>query len=45
VDILVADADLEQARALLAEAEAGRLRLSDDADVREAGGPTIILKE
>jgi hypothetical protein len=32
VDILVAEADLEQARELLASAEAGELRLSDDAD-------------
>jgi hypothetical protein len=32
VDILVAEADLEQARELLASAESGELRLSDDAD-------------
>lgn len=45
VDILVADADVEQARALLAEAEAGRLRLGDDADVRAAAPPTSTAKE
>ena len=45
VDILVADTDVEQARALLAEAETGRLRLADDADVRDAGTPTITAKE
>lgn len=32
VDIVVADEDAERARALLAEAEAGALRLDDDAD-------------
>jgi len=39
VKILVADEDVEQARALLAEAEDGRLRLADDADVRDARAP------
>ena len=33
VDILVPDEDAERARALLAEADAGTLRLSDDTDV------------
>ena len=33
VDILVRDEDVEQARALLAAADAGTLRLSDDPDV------------
>lgn len=33
VDIFVPDADVDRARALLAAAEAGALRLSDDADV------------
>ena len=33
VDIFVPDADVDRARALLATAEAGALRLSDDADV------------
>ena len=33
VDILVRDEDVEQARALLAAADAGTLRLSDDTDV------------
>ena len=32
VEILVSEADLEQARELLASAEAGDLRLADDAD-------------
>ena len=32
VEILVSDTDLEQARELLASAEAGDLRLGDDAD-------------
>jgi hypothetical protein len=32
VEILVDDADVEQARALLASAEAGWFRLNDDAD-------------
>ena len=32
VEILVAEADVEQARELLASAEAGDLRLGDDAD-------------
>lgn len=32
VDILVSEADFEKARELLASAEAGELRLSDDAD-------------
>jgi len=35
VEILVADVDFERARSLLLEAEAGRFRLSDDADVRD----------
>jgi len=35
VEILVADVDFERARSLLDEAEAGRLRLADDADVRD----------
>ena len=33
VEVLVADADEPRARALLADADAGRLRLEDDADV------------
>ncbi|MEO8521994.1 MAG: DUF2007 domain-containing protein [Acidobacteriota bacterium] len=45
VEILVADADAEQARALLAEAETGRLRLGDDADVRGKDPPTSIAEE
>ena len=32
VEILVSDADVEQARALLDSAEAGQLRLGDDAE-------------
>lgn len=39
VEILVADADYDRARALLAEADAGLLRLPDHADVRDDGGP------
>jgi hypothetical protein len=34
VEILVAATDVERARSLLDEVEAGRLRLGDDADVR-----------
>src|SRR4051812_24128591 len=46
VDILVADADVEQARALLAAAaDAGRLRLGDDADVRDANTPMKLAEE
>lgn len=35
VEILVGVPDLERARSLLADAEAGQLRLADDADVRD----------
>lgn len=35
VEVLVDEADEERARALLASAEAGELRLGDDADVQE----------
>lgn len=35
VEVLVAEANAEQARALLASADAGELRLDDDADVGE----------
>ncbi|MEO7274423.1 MAG: DUF2007 domain-containing protein [Vicinamibacterales bacterium] len=45
VEILVAEADVEQARALLSEAEAGRLRLADDADVRDGAASTKIAPE
>jgi hypothetical protein len=41
VEILVAAVDAERACALLAEADAGRLRLGDDADVRDNGAPSI----
>ena len=39
VEILVAERDAERARSLLAEADAGRLRLDDDADVRGSDAP------
>jgi hypothetical protein len=45
VEVLVADADAEHARSLLAEADAGRLRLGDDADVREEGAPSSSVEE
>jgi len=45
VQILVAAADVDQARALLADADAGRLRLGDDADVRDASVPAITADE
>jgi hypothetical protein len=45
VEVLVADADAEFARALLAEADAGRLRLGDDADVRGNGAPSSSADE
>jgi len=45
VEILVADTDVEQARALLAEADAGRLRLGDDADVQDANAPVKLAEE
>lgn len=45
VEILVADADAERARSLLAEADAGRLRLGDDADVRDNDAPSSIVGE
>ena len=38
VEILVAAPDRERARSLLADAEAGQLRLADDADVRDQDG-------
>ena len=38
VEILVADADVERARALLDEAEAGRFRLANDVDVQDQEG-------
>jgi len=36
VEILVADADVERARDLLASAEAGKFRLDDDADLESS---------
>jgi hypothetical protein len=38
VEILVADTDFEHARALIGQAEAGRFRLGDNADVQDEGG-------
>ena len=35
VEILVADADVDQARALLSSAESGQLRLRDDTDTSD----------
>ena len=40
VQILVASDDFERARSLLDDAEAGRLRLADDADVRDETVPS-----
>ena len=40
VEILVAPEDAERAAALLADADAGRLRLGDDADVRDNSAPS-----
>jgi hypothetical protein len=38
VTILVAESDMERARALLDSAEAGQFRLGDEADIAEASG-------
>ena len=40
VEILAAGDDIERARSLLDDAEAGRLRLADDADVRDETVPS-----
>jgi len=39
VEILVADADIERARSLLDEAEAGRFELGSDVDVQDQDSP------
>ena len=42
VEILVADDDVERARALLDAAEAGQLRLGEDVEGNEHGPPTPL---
>jgi hypothetical protein len=45
VEILVAEADVERARSLLDAADAGQLRLGDDAETDQNGAPTPQTKE